>query len=103
MRKNIIFLFLLIASISSFSQTCEQREGKLLEAVGGFSAGALYNTYLLIGMVWDEKENYDTAIARQILDEQKNLSETLAKTMEELKNGGYLKDKKDQDFAGTAI
>ena len=94
MRKNIIFLFLLTVSISSFSQTCEQRESKLLGAVGGFSAGTLYNSYIIIGMIWDGKTNYDTANANKILGEQKNLSESLVETLEELKNGGYLKDRK---------
>ena len=105
MKKHIIILFLLIASISSFSQTCEERESKLLEAVGGFSAGMLYNTYGLIGSISDgyAHDAYDALTVSNLMDAQKKVTETLAKMLEELKNGGYLKDIKDQDYAGSVI
>ncbi len=105
MRKYIIVLFLLITSINSYSQTCEERESKLLEAVGGFSAGLLYNTYGLIGSISDgyTHDAYDALTISDLMDAQKKLSDNLVKMMEELKSGGYLKDKKDQDFAGSVI
>lgn len=105
MRKHIIALFLLTASISGFSQTCEERENKLLEAFGGFSAGMLYNTYGLIGSISDgyTHDAYDAVTLSDLMDAQKKVADNLVKVLEELKNGGYLKDKKDQDFAGTVI
>src|SRR5258705_13041564 len=105
MRKHIIILFLLIASISSFSQTCEERESKLLEAVGGFSAGMLYNTYGLIGSISDgyAHDAYDALTVSDLMEAQKKVADNFVKVVEELKNGGYLKDIKDQDFAASII
>ncbi len=105
MRKHIIALFLLMASTSSFSQTCEERESKLLEVVGGFSAGMLYNTYGLIGSISDgfTHDAYDAVTISELMDAQKKLADNLVKMLEELKNGGYFKDKKAQDFAGSVI
>ena len=105
MRKQIIVLFVLMASINSFSQTCDERESKLLEGVAGFSAGILYNTYGLIGSISDgyTHEAYDAVTISELMDAQKKLADNLVKVLEELKNGGYLKDKKDQDFAGSVI
>ena len=105
MKKYIIVLFLLIATISSFSQTCEERESKLLEAFGGFSAGMLYNTFGLIGSISDgyTHDAYDAVTVSDLVDAQKKLADNLVKVLEGLKNGGYLTDKKDQDFAGSVI
>jgi len=105
MRKYIIALFLLTASINSFSQTCEERESKLLSAVGGFSAGFLYNTYGLIGSISDgyTHEAYDALTVSDLMGAQKKLADNLVKVLEELKSGSFLKDKQDQDFAGSVI
>ena len=105
MRKHIIVLFFLTASVNSISQTCEERESRLLEAFGGFSAGMLYNTYGLIGSVSDgfTHDAYDAVMAGDLMDAQKKLADNLVKILEELKNGGFLKDIKDQDFAGSVI
>lgn len=105
MRKTIILLLFLIVSINSFSQTCEERESKLLEAVGGFSAGMLYNTYGLIGSISDgfAHDAYDPLTISDLMDAQIKVADNLVKVMEELKNGGFLKDEKDQGFAGSVI
>jgi hypothetical protein len=105
MRKHILALFLLIASISSFSQTCEERENKLLEGFGGFSAGMLYNTYGLIGSISDgyTHEAYDPLTVSNLMDAQKKVADNLVKVLEDLLKGGYFKDGKDQDFAGSLI
>jgi len=105
MKKHIIVLFLLTASISSFSQTCEERENKLLEGFGGFSAGMLYNTYGLIGSFSDgfAHEAYDPLTVSNLMDAQKKVADNLVKMLEDLLKGGYFKDIKDQDFAGSLI
>jgi hypothetical protein len=105
MRKHIIVLFLLTASISSSSQTCEERENKLLKGFGGFSAGMLYNTYGLIGSISDgfAHDAYDALTISNLMDAQKKVADNLVKVLDELKSGGYLKDKKDQDFADSVI
>ena len=98
-------LCLFTVSLGGFSQTCEERENKLLEAFGGFSAGLLYNTYGLIGSISDGYAHnaYDAATISDLMDAQKKVTDNLVKMLEELKNGGYLKDKKDQDYAGSVI
>jgi hypothetical protein len=105
MRNHIIVLFLLTASVKGFSQSCEERESKLLEAFGGFSAGMLYNTYGLIGSISDgyTHDAYDALTISDLMDAQKKLADNLVKVLEDLKSGGYLKDKKDQDFTGSVI
>lgn len=105
MRKHIIALVLLFASVSSFSQTCEERENKLLEGFGGFSTGMLYNTYGFIGSISDgyAHDAYDPLTISDLMDAQKKVADNLVKVLEELKSGGYLKDKKDQDFADSVI
>ncbi len=105
MRKHIISFLFLIASINSFSQSCEERENKLLEVFGGFSASMLYNTYGLIGSISDgyAHDAYDPLTISDLMDAQKRVADNLVKVLEELKSGGYLKDKKDQDYAGSII
>jgi thiamine kinase-like enzyme len=105
MKRYIIALFLLTASISSFSQTFEERENKLLEAFGGFSAGMLYNTYGVIGSISDgyTHDAYDALTVSDLMDAQKKVADNLVKVLEELKNGGFLKETKDQDFVISVI
>jgi hypothetical protein len=105
MRKYIISFLFLMASINSFSQSCEERENKLLEAFGGFSAGMLYNTYGVIGSISDgyAHDAYDPLTISDLMDAQKKVADNLVKVLEELKSGGFLKDKEDQDFTGSVI
>jgi hypothetical protein len=105
MRKQIVIILLLFASFNSFSQTCEERENKLLELFGGISAGFLYNTYGLIGSISDgyAHEAYDPLTVSNLMDAQKKLADNLVKMIEELNNGGVLKNKKDQDFTASFI
>lgn len=105
MKKFFIALCVFAVSSGAFSQTCEERESKLLEAVGGFSAGMLYNTYGLIGSISDgyAHDVYDAVTIGDLMDAQKKVADNLVKVLEELKNDGYLKDKKDQDYAGSII
>jgi len=105
MRKYLIFLSLLGVSIGGFSQTCEEREKKLLEGFGGFSAGMLYNTYGLIGSISDgfTHEAYDAVTVSDLMDAQVKVANNLVKLLDDLINGGFLKDKKDQDFANSVI
>jgi GH15 family glucan-1,4-alpha-glucosidase len=105
MKRIFITIFLLTVSLFSFSQTCEERENKLLEGFVGFSAGMLYNTYGLIGSISDgyTHDAYDAVMVSDLMDAQKKVADNLVKVLEELKNGGFLKDKKDQDFTSSVI
>ena len=105
MKNLFITLCLCTVSLGGFSQTCEEREYKLLEAVGGFSAGMLYNTYGLIGSVSDgyAHDAFDALTLSDLMEAQKKVADNLVNVMEELKNGGYLNDIKDQEYAGSII
>jgi hypothetical protein len=105
MRKHILLFSLFTLSMTSFSQTSDERENKLLETLGGFSAAMLYNTYGLIGSISDgyAHDAYDALTISNLMDAQRKVADNLVKVLEDLKNTGYLKDKKDQDFAGSVI
>jgi len=105
MKKILISFCLLVTSFTGFTQTCEEREGKLLEAVGSFSAGLLYNTYGVIGSIADgyAHDAYDLQTVNDLLDAQKRLTDNLVKVLDDLKSGNFLKDKSDQDYSVSAI
>ncbi|HMK25441.1 MAG TPA: hypothetical protein VK483_05365 [Chitinophagaceae bacterium] len=105
MKNLFITLCLFTVSLGGFSQTCEEREDKLLEAVGGFSAGMLYNTYGLIGSISDgyAHDAYDALTIHDLMEAQKRVFDNLVTVVEVLKNEGYLKDVKDKDYAVSII
>lgn len=96
---------LMISFFSGFAQTCEEREDKVLDVLGGFSAGLLYNTYGLIGSIADgyAHDAYDLQSVNELLDAQKKLADNLVKVLDDLTNGNFLKDKKDGDYADSVI
>ena len=83
MRKQIILFLFLMVSVNSFSQACEERENKLLEAFGGFSAGMLYNTYGLIGSISDgyAHDAYDALTISDLMDAQIKVVDNLVKVL----------------------
>jgi hypothetical protein len=105
MKTGILLFAIFSTTFNSYSQTCEEREKKLLGVFGGFSAGMLYNTYGTIGSISDgfAHEAYDALTVSDLMDAQKKVVDNLVKVLEELKNPGYLKDTKDQDFAVSVI
>lgn len=105
MKKILVAACLIAITNLGISQTCEQRENKLLEAFGGFSAAMLYNTYGLIGSISDgfTHNAYDAVTVSDLLGAQKKVAENLEKVLEDLNTGGFLKDEKDKDFANAMI
>ena len=67
--KRIAILLLLICSFSFARAQCDQ---KVLEAFGGMSAMAIYNTYVTIGAIADGYggEIYDAAYVQELMNEQ---------------------------------
>jgi hypothetical protein len=104
MKKTLVFICLLL-SFNSFSQTCEEREDKLLGALGGLSAAYLYNTYAAIGAICDgySSDTYSQSEAEQMLDSQKKLAENLLVLVNELLEEKIITEKSDQDFMRTSI
>ncbi len=105
MKKIFIISCLLTASVVTFSQSCEERETKLLGSTGASLAGMLYNTYVLIGSICDGYKNNNNTVAKvnNLMNTQKKLIENLIKIMEELGNENILKAQSDKDFAATVI
>lgn len=100
MKKIFFALLVLIISVNSFSQTCEEREDKLLSAVGGFSAGLLYNTYGLIGSVADAfgKDAYSAETVTDLMNAQKNMADNIIKMLDGLIKDNALKDENDKNY-----
>lgn len=105
MKKLFIAGCLFVVSLGGFSQSCEEREVKLLEVMGSFSAGMLYNTYGLIGSISDGyvHEAYDAATVSDLMDAQKKVADNLVKVLEELVTENMLKAQNDKDYTATAI
>jgi hypothetical protein len=91
--------------MAGFSQTCEQREDKLLGVMGGLSAAYMYNTYAAVGAICDgfTGGTYTQESAGDMLDNQKKLADNLLNLLSELLTTNSLADKNDQDFMRTSI
>ena len=85
MKKIILICTLAILSLNSFSQTCEEREEKLLTTIGGVSATMLYNTYVLIDVAKDAflNKTYETEKVTQLMNSQKAMADILIKIFED--------------------
>jgi len=105
MKKVIIGILFLSFSLAIYSQSCERREGKLLEAFGSFSAATMYNTYSSIGSIGDGFgcEVYKSETVNDLLTAQKNLIDNLVKVIEDLINGNFLINQSDMDYANSTI
>jgi len=100
MKKYLLFIALIFVFQSSFSRTCEEREDKLLSAVGGFSAGLLYNTYGLVGSVADAfgKDAYTAETVTDLMNAQKNMADNIIKMLDGLIKDNALKDENDKNY-----
>lgn len=104
--KKIFFIILIsLLSAPSFSQTCEEREDKLLQAFGGFSAGFLYNTYGLIGSVADGymKDVYSDEMLNDLMKAQKNVLDNLVTVLSNMITEKTLNDVADVNYCNKAI
>jgi len=102
--KKIFLAFVIMISVNSFSQTCEQRETKLLQAVGGFSSALLYNTYGVIGSIADAyvKNAYNATMVNNLMTAQKTLADNLVTMLNNLVKDSVLKQT-DRDYAMGVI
>jgi hypothetical protein len=105
MKKFLIALSLSTISLGGLSQTCEEREDKLLGALGALSAGYMYNTYAAIGAICDGfiADTYSQDAADEMLDNQKKLSDNLAKQLTDLIEKNVWLEKNDQDFMRASL
>lgn len=105
MKKIIMGTLLLLFSVPSFSQTCEEREDKLLESFGSFSAGFIYNTYGLIGSVTDGymKDAYSDETLNDLMKAQKSVLDNLVSVLTKMIDEKTLKDDADVNYCNKAI
>jgi hypothetical protein len=105
MKKIIVDFILVTLSLNSFSQTCEERESKILSLVGGFSAGMLYNTYGVIGAIADgfTKDAYTQESVNSLMSAQKSMADNFIKMLEEnVKQNVFIKES-DKNFIVATI
>ncbi len=105
MKKIIPILLLLIGSFQSFSQSCEERELKLVAAIGSFSSALLYNTYGLIGSIADGygQDVYDVTTTNDLLAAQRKLAGNLVIVLENLSQEQSLQGQFEKEYAAAAI
>jgi hypothetical protein len=103
MKNVILACTLIIISLSSSSQTCELREEKLIECLGAFTAGYLYNTYGLIGSVSDAFANdvYDAKTTNNLLGAQKKVLDNLGPLLDSLVSIGTFSSKEYREDVAT--
>lgn len=105
MKKIVYSVYILLISLNGFSQNCEEREGKLLEAIGSFSATAIYNTYGVIGSIADGfgGDVYKAEMVNSLLSAQISLCDNLIKVMDSLKTDKTLTAASDQNYATDVV
>ncbi|HEV7781881.1 MAG TPA: hypothetical protein VGO58_11490 [Chitinophagaceae bacterium] len=105
MKKIILSVFLISLSFHGFSQTCEEREDKLLGVLGTLSAGFLYNTYGLIGSVADgfDHDAYNENTVSDLMNAQKKLADNMIGLLEKMITENAFKDKADKDYITASV
>jgi hypothetical protein len=96
--RTITVVFLCLFSTATFAQT--DRENVVLEALGGFSALALYNTYIVVGAVADgyAYEVYDKEMATNLVTEQISSIQILVDHCDKLLTGTNLQNASDKEY-----
>jgi hypothetical protein len=94
----LIIIFLFAFGNSATAQT--DRESVVLEALGGFSALALYNTYIVVGTVADGyvSEVYDKEMATNLIAEQIASVDALVENCNKLLTGDVLQSASDKEY-----
>lgn len=105
MKKIILSVFIVSLSLHSFSQTCEEREAKLLGVMGSLSAGFLFNTYGLIGSIADgfDHNAYDENTVTNLANAQKKLADNMIGLLEKMITENAFKDKADKDYISSSV
>lgn len=105
MKKIILALVIFTISHRAISQTCEEREDKLLGMMGGLSAGFLYNTYGLIGSIADGygQDAYSESTVIDLLEAQKKLADNMATLLEKMVAENAFKKQTDKDYVVSSV
>lgn len=105
MKKLLLPLFAICLAIPGYSQTCEEREDKLLGMMGSLTAGFLYNTYAVIGSIGDGygHDAYNAATVTDLMNAQKKLADNMIGLLEKTISDGAFKDQADKDYLSSTV
>ncbi len=105
MKKILVALCMLAISSTGFTQTCEEREDKLLVLMGSLSAGFLYNTYGLIGSIADGygHDAYNATTVTDLLNAQKKLADNMIGLLEQKVNDNTFKAETDKNYIASIV
>lgn len=105
MKKTCIVFLLILLSFTGFSQTAQQRENKLLGAIGLLTKNYLYNTYLTIGAVADGsvKDVYGDSLVVDLMNEQISIINSTKESFNGLITSKSLIDKNDEEFIKSLL
>jgi len=97
---KILLILSFAFSLQASSQSCEEREGKLLELNGSLSAGFAYNTYAVIGALADGfgHEVYDKETIMDLFAAQRKMASNMVETLEGTVSKNIFKDQADKDY-----
>lgn len=103
--KHFLIILCLAFSIPASSQTCEERESKLLELNGSLSAGFIYNTYAVIGALADGfgHDVYDKESITDLFAAQRKMASNMVEVLQETISKNILKDQEDKDYVRSSV
>lgn len=96
MKSILLSISLLIGGLQFSNAQCHE---KILEAFGGTSAVALYNTYITIGAIADGyvSDVYDAAKVEELMLEQESMMEVLSGYFDELTKENSVVELSEED------
>jgi len=105
MKRAVLIICISCLSLPAFSQSCEERESRLVQGITGFSATVLYNTYGLIGSISDAFGNdvYDSKTVSNLLNAQKKLMDNLVELVEKMNRDSILLKPADINYASSSV
>lgn len=102
MKKFMIVFAVLFSSVVSHAQTGKD---EALSTLGALAGADIYNTYSVLGSVWDNYMNksYDADFTLTIANEQAQMISNITNSLVTLKNSGFLTDPSDIDYVNQII
>lgn len=104
MKKLTLLLSILCLAFGLNAQNCKGKSAAL-EVMGGTSGIAVYNTYLVVGLVADNysEEVYDADRSTQLIDEQIGAIKVIEDQFKALQESGFLTDPSDVQYVKGII
>ncbi len=102
MKKFSIIFALFISTAVAQAQTGKD---EALSALGALAGAEIYNTYSVLGSVWDNYMNksYEAEFTLTIANEQAQMITNITNSLVSLKNSGFLTNPSDMDYVTQVI